>query len=180
MGRLTWTCAMTDAQLDEALMGELGPVLQRGFSRHRRGCARCHEVVAAAVSTVGALRALPLESPSPDFVARVVAARPLPEAAPQVSWLRAAQATVIWAVCLMVAVISISMAIWPGMMETPTESAVGVFGQVAHALRAVAAVGSATAAGVGAVVWAGAIAGFVAFYAAAFLGLRTFLLRRST
>lgn len=175
-----WTCTMTDALLDAAVMGELGPLQQRGFGRHRRECARCDATITDAARTVGALRSWPLESPSADFAARVLAARTEQATAPRMAWLRAAQTMVIWAVCLSVTVIAIAGVIWPGMREAPAAFGLEALGTLAHAARAAAVVGTATAGTLGVAAWFGVVVGFLVFYAAAFLGLRTFLLRRPT
>lgn len=176
----TWRCEDTDAHLDELLMGELGRIKRAAFGAHRAQCARCNAAIAQGVRTVGALRALAMESPSPDLTERVLAARTVPDAAPRVSLVRLTEVTVVWAVCVMVALISIALLIEPNLLRNPGEYSIAWLGSAIQAVHAAALVGSAAVASVPALVWAGLAFGFAAFYAAALTGLRVFLIRRST
>lgn len=173
-----WSCADTDAHLDPALMGELGPVRRRAFGRHRAACSRCQTVIAEAVTTVGLLRSWPLEGPSEGFAARVVAARPAPQPAANVSWIRYAQATLVWAVCLSVALISIAGMFWPGLWDAPVQHAGAALAQLTQALGAFGIVATTFIGLFSLAAWAGILLGVTTFYSAAFVGLRRFLLRR--
>lgn len=173
----SWRCADTDAHLDEALMGELGVLRRSAFSRHRTACARCRMTVAQAVETIGALRALSLDTPSPDLLERVLAVRRVPEPV-AVSWMRWTEITVVWAVCCMVAVISLVLFLVPGIGESPGEYGMAALSTTVHAVQVAGIIASVLVAGVSAVVWLAIGLGYTAFYAAALTGLRRVLVRR--
>jgi len=179
MTELSWTCEMTYAHLDAALLGELSLWQRRGFSAHRQECAQCRAAIADAVETVAALRTMPMEEPGSDFTTRVLAARGAQPARARVPWIRIAEFSVVWAVCLMVVLVAAGHVLFPELMTSPADEAVTLLGRVVQASNAAIQIAAKALFSFRSAIWIGLALLLTTFYGAALAGLRFFLRKRT-